>query len=109
MDFKINNKHAFVSAASRGLGFAAALELAKEGAKVTICARNQETITESAQCIARQTGTDVYGVQSDVTQAEAISSAIETAEGKFGAIDILVTNAGGPPAGFLRIWMIQRG
>ncbi len=100
MDFGIKNKHAFVAAASRGLGYSAAHELALEGADVTICGRNWETIRASAERISQQTGAQVAAVQADVSDAGSIEKALTTARQKFGAIEILITNAGGPPAGF---------
>ncbi|KAA3657313.1 MAG: SDR family NAD(P)-dependent oxidoreductase [Calditrichaeota bacterium] len=99
MDFGIKDKHAFVAAASRGLGYAAAFELAQEGTKVTICGRDKERIEESAARIAGETGSAVVGIQANVAVSEEIKTAISVAGNQFGPIDILVTNAGGPPAG----------
>ncbi len=100
MDFGLDKKHAFVAAASRGLGFAAALELAREGANVTICGRKRATIEAAAAKIRQAASATVFAVKADVAVASEIENAIVAAQQKFGPVEILVTNAGGPPPGF---------
>ncbi len=99
MDLGLKGKTAVVAAASRGLGFAAALELAKEGAQVVICSRQAQHVEEAAEKIARETGGTVLPVVADVAAEPQIKSLIETAVDRFGTVHILVTNAGGPPPG----------
>jgi 3-oxoacyl-[acyl-carrier protein] reductase len=99
MDLGLKGKVAFVAAASKGLGRAVAEELAVEGASLVMCARNEETLSLASQQIAAASGVTVLPVVADVTNAEDISRAVQAGIQKFGRIDILVTNAGGPPAG----------
>ena len=99
MDLGIKGKVALVAAASTGLGRAVAEELAAEGASLIICARNQERLTQTATSIAGTTGVDVLAMATDVTVSAEIAKLVSAGLTKFGRIDILVTNAGGPPAG----------
>lgn len=99
MDLGIEGKVAFVAAASKGLGRAVAEELAREGASLVLCARNAENLNLAARQIAETSGVSVFPVAADVSNAEDIARAVQLGIEKFGRIDILVTNAGGPPAG----------
>ncbi|HJZ81101.1 MAG TPA: SDR family oxidoreductase [Pyrinomonadaceae bacterium] len=99
MDLGLNNKVALVAAASRGLGRAVAEELAAEGASLIICARKAETIEHVAGEIAGASGVEVLGVAADVSNPADVARLISSGVARFGRIDILVTNAGGPPAG----------
>jgi 3-oxoacyl-[acyl-carrier protein] reductase len=99
MDLGLTGKVAFVAAASRGLGRAVAEELAAEGASLILCARNAETIRQTSEEISEKFGVTVLGVAADVSSATDVARAVQTGIEKFGQIDILVTNAGGPPAG----------
>jgi len=99
MDLGIKDKVALVTAASRGLGKAVALQLSAEGAKVIICARNKEQLTRTSDEIEHKTGGVVKAIPADVTDNEQITEAINDIIREFGTIDILVCNAGGPPAG----------
>jgi 3-oxoacyl-[acyl-carrier protein] reductase len=99
MDLGLNNKVALVAAASRGLGRAVAEELAAEGASLIICSRSEETIRQTAKEIAESTGAKTLGVAADVSSPDDVSRLTQLATERFGRIDILVTNAGGPPAG----------
>src|SRR2546429_1347588 len=99
MDLGLNNKVALVAAASRGLGRAVAEELAAEGASLIICARKQETIECVANEIQEATGAKVIGVAADVSNPVDVSQLVQAGIERFGPVDILVTNAGGPPAG----------
>jgi 3-oxoacyl-[acyl-carrier protein] reductase len=100
MDLGLKDRVALVAASSRGLGKACALELAREGARVVICARNAETLAETAAEIASATGTEVFPVQADLTGSAQIDHLVGETLARFGRIDVLVTNNGGPPAGF---------
>src|SRR5215510_7290313 len=98
MDLGLQNKVAFVAAASRGLGRAVAEELAQEGASVILCARNQASLDETCELIRQQTGVAVLGVAADLTSTADIERAVAEGLQHFARIDILVTNVGGPPA-----------
>ena len=99
MDLGLKNKVALVAAGSRGLGRAVAEELAAEGASLVLCARDRTTLTEAAASIADSSGAHVLAVPADVTVVDDIKRVVAAGKERFGQIDILVTNAGGPPAG----------
>ncbi|RLC49782.1 MAG: SDR family NAD(P)-dependent oxidoreductase [Candidatus Cloacimonadota bacterium] len=99
MDLGIKGKVALVTAASQGLGKAVALQLAAEGAKVAICSRNQEILDEAVHKIKTETGGTIQDYVCDVTDENGVKNMIEDIVDDFGSIDILVCNAGGPPAG----------
>jgi 3-oxoacyl-[acyl-carrier protein] reductase len=99
MDLGLTNKVALVVAASTGLGRAVAKELATEGASVVVCSRDTERITKTAAEIADATGAHVLAVTADVSVPTDIQRLVESVLARFGRIDILVTNGGGPPAG----------
>ena len=99
MDLGLKDKVALVAAASRGLGRAVAEELAAEGAALVLCAREPSTLAETAAAIADSTGAHVLAVPADVTDRDQIARVVQSGNERFGRIDILVTNAGGPPAG----------
>jgi 3-oxoacyl-[acyl-carrier protein] reductase len=99
MNLDLKDKVVLVTGASRGLGFAAAHLFAEEGAKVAINGRNPTTLVNSAELIHRETGGDVIALAGDVTQLDAATALVEETVAAFGKLDILVTNAGGPPAG----------
>jgi len=99
MDLGITGKVALVTAASRGLGYAAALRLSREGAGVAICSRTEEKIQLAKEEIARETEGEVFAATCDVTDKEQVSRLVGQVADEFGSIDILVTNAGGPAAG----------
>ena len=88
-----------VAAASQGLGYAIAKALAAEGAHVSIAARKQETIDAAASRIAADTGAQLLATQADVSIAETIDAWHAATVERFGGVDMLVTNSGGPPAG----------
>src|ERR1043166_7626030 len=98
MDLGLNHKVAIVAAASRGIGFACARELAREGARVFLCSRNAQHASEAAQKIHEETGADVAGFACDVRNEAEVQGFIDLAVERGGQIDICVTNAGGPPA-----------
>ena len=99
MDLGLKGKVALVAAASRGLGRAVAEELAAEGASLVLCARGTEALNEARESIELNTGADVLAVTADVAIAGDVARVVDSARERFGRIDILVTNAGGPPAG----------
>jgi 3-oxoacyl-[acyl-carrier protein] reductase len=99
MDLGLRGRVAIVAAASKGLGRATAMELAAEGARVVICARNAETLATTRDEIAAATGAELHAVEADVSTMEGIERLATAAERTFGPVDILVNNAGGPPSG----------
>jgi 3-oxoacyl-[acyl-carrier protein] reductase len=101
MDFGLKDRVALVSAASKGIGFAAARELAREGARVFLCSRDEARASEAAQKIHDETRATVAGIGADVTDDKAIEQFVNIARARAGRIDILVSNAGGPPASSL--------
>ncbi len=98
MDLGIRGRVAIVAAASRGIGYGAALELAREGVRVFLCSRDEERASNAAEQISKETGVEAVGVQADVTKDEDAKRFVSLAEERGGRVDILVTNAGGPPA-----------
>lgn len=97
MDLGLKDRVALVTASSKGLGRAVATGLAREGAKVAICARGKEQLLKTAEEIASTTGSSVLPVQTDVTKYLEVESLVKQVVEEFGGIDILVCNAGGPP------------
>ena len=102
MDLGLKGKVAAVAASSQGLGFAAARRLSLEGARVMMCSRDQGNIDKAAKRITAETGGDVYTHVADVSNAAEAVGFVEAAADRFGRVDILVTNAGGPPPGGFR-------
>ena len=99
MNFGLAGKVAIVGGSSSGLGKACAVALAQEGAKVTICARGEQALGQTAKEIEKKYGTEVLPVVSDLTKYEDIRRLVDETMGTFGRIDILVNNTGGPPPG----------
>jgi 3-oxoacyl-[acyl-carrier protein] reductase len=98
MDLGLTGKRALVAAASRGLGAAIALELAKEGCTVEISSRSLDRAQATADRIGSETGTVVTAAEVDVSDAAAISGWVDAAAARFDGLDIVIPNAGGPPA-----------
>lgn len=94
MDFKLENKVALITGGSKGIGLESALCLAKEGAKVAICARNKDRLEEAKSYIQKHTKANVQIIVADVTDKSECIKAVEETVGNFGTIDILVNNAG---------------
>ncbi len=99
MDLHLKDKRALVTGASRGLGYAVALALAREGCRVAVNSREEAKIASAAERINEETGTQVIGLAGDLTDPQMPARLIEETAQAFGGLDILVTNAGGPPAG----------
>jgi 3-oxoacyl-[acyl-carrier protein] reductase len=93
MDLGLQGKVALVTASSKGLGRASAHALSQEGAKVAICARNEEALAEAAKAMPGET----LPIPADVTDPTAPQRLVEATVDRFGALHILVANAGGPP------------
>ncbi len=102
VDLGLDGKVALVAASSKGLGKASALALAREGARVTICARTEAELKAAADEIRRETGAEVLAVPADLNSAEGVSAVVAATVERFGGVDVLVSNSGGPPRG--RFW-----
>ena len=99
MDLGLAGKVAIVAASSKGLGKASALALAREGARVTICARTEADLDATAGQIRQETGADVLAVPADLTSAAGIRGVVAATAERFGGVDVLVNNSGGPARG----------
>lgn len=93
MDLGLTGKVALVTASSKGLGRATAQALSQEGAKVVMCARNQEALARAAEAMPGET----LPIQADVTDPTSPQRLVDAAVDRFGALHVLVANAGGPP------------
>jgi len=98
MDLGLKDRVAVVVASSQGLGKGVALALAREGAKLAICARTMAGIQKAADEIRGATGAEVLARATDVTKYAEVRLLVEETMERFGRIDICVTNAGGPPS-----------
>jgi 3-oxoacyl-[acyl-carrier protein] reductase len=101
VDLGLKGKIALVTAASRGLGRAIAEKLAEEGANVVLCSRDRKRVQQVASEIAEKTGSEAYGLEADVSKLEDIERVVCETVNRWGKIDILLCNAGGPPGGTL--------
>jgi len=99
MDLKLKDRVALVAGSSRGLGAAIAELLSAEGAKVAINGRNEAKLSEKARSIIAGTGNRVLAVAGDVADPSVPQRMVDETIREFGALDILITNAGGPPRG----------
>jgi 3-oxoacyl-[acyl-carrier protein] reductase len=96
MIIDLNGKTALVTASSKGIGFAISKALAEAGANVCICSRNEETLKAAERELAPER---VLAVAGDISEPEFINLLVNKAQQRFGPVDILVNNSGGPPAG----------
>lgn len=99
MDLGLTGKVAIVAASSKGLGRAVATQLAREGALVTINGRDAGRLADTAAAIREETGGDVLDIAGDLTEPGAAERLVEETVGARGGLDVVVCNAGGPPAG----------
>ena len=99
MDLGLKNKVVFVAASSQGLGKAVAIELAKEGAHLAICGRNVERLEVAKLEIEKFGNGQVIAVTGDLSNEQDRSNILNSVLKTYGKVDILVTNAGGPPSG----------
>jgi len=98
MDLGLKDRVAIVAGSSQGLGKAVAIGLAREGAKLALCARTEAILTATADEIRRETGTDVVARATDVGNNEQVGKFVAAVVERFGRVDICVANAGGPPS-----------
>ena len=99
MDLGLKGKVAMVAGASRGLGYAVARGLAAEGVRVSMSSRDGAAIAAAATRVAAETYSDTLATAVDVRSADAIADWHAKTIEKFGGVDLLFVNAGGPPAG----------
>ena len=98
MDLGLSGKVALVSGASRGLGKAVAATLAAEGARLSLASRDARVLEAAAREIETDSGADVIFRPTDVTREKEVTAWVEETRERFGPVDILVANAGGPPS-----------
>ena len=96
MDLDLSGKTAVVTGGSKGIGKAIALELAREGVDVAVCARGRGALEETARQVAEETGRRILPVAADTSERESVETMVETAARELGGIDILVNNAAFP-------------
>ena len=99
MEFGLKGKRAIVMAASRGLGYASALGLAREGCRLVICSRDRRASKRRRRRSRKATGADVKALEADVSSASEAKRLVDAAVSAYGGLEIVVHNAGGPPAG----------
>ena len=99
MDLGLRGARVLVTAASGGLGAATALQFSREGAIVVINSRSLDKLQATAASINEETGNAVFTHAADVSEPDAAEKLINNAVTMMGGLDILITNAGGPPAG----------
>ncbi len=99
MDLGLKGKRALVIGASRGLGYAVANTLAAEACRVAISSRNVEKLSAAAKRIADAHDMPVFAIPADISDVDAPAQVVAQAVDALGGLDLLVTNAGGPPAG----------
>ena len=97
MDFMLKGKVAIVGGASKGLGRACAQALADEGVNLAICSRSQPDLEKAAREIRDGTGVNVLAFAGDLDKNETIQKLVTATVERFGRLDILVNNSGGPP------------
>ena len=99
MDLGLQGKVAMVGGGSRGLGFNVARMLAAEGVDVSIASHNEEAIQEAGRKIEQEFGGKVLAIKADARSADDVRRWQEGTFDRFGGVDLLFTNTGGPPAG----------
>jgi 3-oxoacyl-[acyl-carrier protein] reductase len=99
MNLGLKHKVAMIAGASRGLGYAVARALAQEGVQVSLSSRNLEAVTAAATRIRNETGATVLPFAADVYSADALANWHRATLDRFGGVDLLFTNSGGPPPG----------
>jgi 3-oxoacyl-[acyl-carrier protein] reductase len=96
MDFGIRGRVALVCGASKGIAFAAAEALAREGCSLAICSRDEASITAAATRL-EALGVPVLAIVADLSTADGIEAVVRETHSRYGHVDILIANTGGPP------------
>ncbi len=99
MDLGLRDKVVIVGGASKGIGKDTAQVFAREGARVTVCARDPELLNTTAEEIRRETGAEVLAVAGDLSRLEPLEHLVDETVSRFGTVHVLVANTGGPPLG----------
>jgi len=99
MDLHLKELRALVTGSSRGLGYAVAFALAQEGCRVAINGREEAKVSATARRLAAETGAQVIALAGDVSDPDVPERLVGESARALGGLDILITNAGGPPAG----------
>jgi 3-oxoacyl-[acyl-carrier protein] reductase len=99
MDLKLKGKRALVTGSSQGLGYATALALAREGCHLAVNSRDQARVSAAAAKISAETGAHAIGLAGDLADPDVPAGLVNQAASLLGGLDILITNAGGPPSG----------
>lgn len=99
MDLGLQGKKALVTGSSRGLGFATAHQLAREGCDVVINSRDKQNLAAAEEIISADTSVNIIPIDGDITDEGKEVEIIQQAEDSLGGLDILITNSGGPPTG----------
>lgn len=98
MDYGLKGRSVVVAAASEGIARAAAMKFAGEGARLALCSRDAGKLTRTAEEIRQQHGVPVITEPFDVTDEQAVQRFVQRVGAEYGAVDVCITNAGGPPA-----------
>ena len=101
MDLNLAGKVAFITGASKGIGFQVAKHLGEEGVKCAITARSDDELQKAAAELSKSTGQEVVGYSGDMSKSEDVEACVANTLDKFGKIDILITCAGSSPGGLL--------
>ncbi len=99
MDLQLKGKSALITGASRGLGYAVALGLAREGCQVALNGRDPDSAIKAAETIKKETHANVIPIAGDVSQPGVAETLVKNTVDAFGGIDLMMTNSGGPPSG----------
>ena len=101
MNFRLNNKTAIIGGSSKGLGKACAIALAEEGVNIVLCARNKKALIQTQKEI-EALGAEVLAIEADMTNAADNKRIVIETVKRFGGVDILINNSGGPKPGTFR-------
>jgi 3-oxoacyl-[acyl-carrier protein] reductase len=99
MDLHLKDKRALVTGSSKGLGYTTALALAREGCRLVLNSRDQARVSAAAAKITAETGVKALGLVGDLADPDVPAWLVNEAARLLGGLDILITNAGGPPSG----------
>ncbi len=102
MDLGLTGKVAMTAAASKGLGYGVARALAKDGARVSMCSREESAVQAAASRLTQDTGAETFGMACDVRNLLSIEAWVDATVKRWGKVDALLVNAGGPPAALFK-------
>lgn len=102
MDLNVKDQVAMIAASSKGLGYGVAKALATDGARVSMCSRDAAAVEAAARTLSDQTGAHTLATGCDVTNPTDIQTWVERTVAAWGKVDMLLVNAGGPPAGIFK-------